>query len=365
MSYKFTLDHTIEINDIHDMITVDITPDTRCTVSGGDVEINGYLLLRGSYLTDELGEDYFSGTIPLDITLPYLGGAPDIRPEISSFEYRVAGKESLTLTLDVALNGYEVKQTERPDAMDAWIDPVTPEREIEEATIEPFDVTPPIQEPIFQPEPPTASQPEPIFHREELPSEGQVEAEEPIPYSPLVEIDAQLDDRYEEEEIIEEEVETPSFEPVEEIEDVAPIAEEVIAEVIEEIVPEEVRTPKMSQSAAALMDELFEMKRGTAFKEQMLQRATKEEEPVEIMEEVVDEVDQEQVPEAVLADSIARQFSDGSSTIKMVYVRHESETLGAVLDRYAVTLDDVWNLPKLADGVDVGDCVMIKYEKSI
>jgi len=64
------------------------------------------------------------------------------------------------------------------------------------------------------------------------------------------------------------------------------------------------------------------------------------------------------------SDSVASQFADGKTTLKMVYVEDESQTLSGVLERYTASLDDVWNLQSLNDGVSVGDCVMLRYEKS-
>ena len=130
--------------------------------------------------------------------------------------------------------------------------------------------------------------------------------------------------------------------------------------------------PKITESAAALMEELFAMKRGMAFKEKTELReevVTEEEIPstdIAILETVETEaVAVSEVAEPVLvADSVARQFADGETTIKMVYIDHEEETLGGVLDRYEATLDDVWNLDELAGGVTVGDCVMLRYEKA-
>ena len=363
MSYKFNLDHTLAIADIHDMITIDIKPETRCSVSGGDVAIHGYLTFRGSYLTPDLGEAPFEGNIPLDITLPYLGGAPDVHPEIISFDYRVANKESLTLNLEVALNGYYVNEPSEK-VMDAWVDPVVEEPTYEEAVIEPFDfsVTAPIEAvvPSSVDLPPTTEtvlattedrRLEVVEEELELPVEAVEDEVETIPYSPLVEVE----NRAVEIEDIQFEASVPEI-AVEEavMEEVVPVVE----------VPETRVTPKVSDSAAALMEELFAMKRGTAFKEK---EAVQEEVVIEIEDlSEVEEVEVEIVERPlVTADSIAGQFADGETTIKMVYVGHESETLGGVLERYTATLDDVWNLSELDAGVEVGDCVMLRYEKSI
>ena len=374
MSYKFNLDHTLTIGDIHDMITIDIKPETRCSVTGGDIEIHGYLTFRGSYLTPDLGEAPFEGSVPLDITLPYLGGAPDVKPEVIAFDYRVQNKESLTLNLEIALRGYETEMNENK-VMDAWVDPVEEAPVYEEAVIEPFDFVPispetddsvPVED--FHPRGEVSMLEEETYYEvveememsiEEI--EEEIEEIEEIPYSPLIDI---------EERVVE--VEAIQFEEVEASEE--PLAP-IVVPVVEEV--EVRREPKLTESAAALMDELFAMKRGPAFKEEETARNTPSVAPVEVVreEEIIDKVDEvvifeevEESEEAVVSiviDSVARQFSDGKTTIKMIYVGDESETLGGVLERHAATLDDVWNLEALADGVKVGDCVMLRYEKTV
>ena len=413
MSYKFTLDHTLEIENIQDMITIDIKPDTRCLVAGSDVEIHGYLTFDGSYLTDELGEERFAGTIPLDITLPYLGGAPDVRPEVASFDYKVTSGTSLTLSLEILLKGYQtgnVTLDGQSEVMDAWVDPVAIEPIIEEAVIEPFDVTLSTSDSVATPinawalasdEPKVevaVSDKKQQVKEEAKKSvssvaiqEGSAE-EEAIPYSPLVAVD----------------VETVELEPSAAKEQPIEVADHTPKPPSEATFIPTVKKrseSKLMTSAAALMDELFAMKRGIAFKEQVKMPVTTPPKAVSIQvigaepsvvqshqaepsvvqsiqaepsvvqssqaEPSVAQSHQAEPPAVqgtdpvVSVDSVARQFADGESTIKMVYVRHESETLGGLLERYSVTLDDVWNLPDLADGVGVGDCVMIKYEQSV
>jgi len=425
MSYKFNLDHTLAIADIYDMITIDIKPETRCTVTDGDVEVHGYLTFRGSYLTPALDESLFEGRIPLDITLPYLGGAPDVKPEVISFDYRVENKESLTLNLEIALDGYNINKT-REEAMDAWVDPIVEWPVYEEAVIEPFDFAPtvPIEESAyltsnFQPcEEEVLVEDEHIREEVapevvEIPVEAVIEEEiDDIPYSPLVEVperaveieEVQFEDlapvvvaEESVERLIEEESPAEENHLVEDsllteenrlIEDDPLIEENHLVEVIplteevEEIIPvveavEERAAPKMTDSAAALMAELFAMKRGTAFKEKEEVREAVEievevpsvesEAPVVIVEEEVVDVDDvvDVVEPVIVVETVARQFADGETTIKMVYVGCEEDTLGGVLERYEATLDDVWNLEELADGVSVGDCVMLRYETTV
>jgi len=259
MSYKFSLNHTLSVVDIHDMITVDIKPETRCTVVNGDVAINGYLSFRGSYLTPELSEAPFEGYIPVDITLPYRGGNPDVYPEIVGFDYQVDNKESLTLNLEIALAGYSVDE------------PRVEEATYEEAVIEPFDF---------------------------VMSANDQEVAEEIPYSPLVEL-------YERE--------LKTFAP--QTYEAEPVLEElVVADFLPTIEEDPVRdAPRMSESAAALMDELFALRRGTDLKPEL---------------GIVDApVEPEPEKEAVLvrSNSLASQFGDSFATIKMVRADETAE----------------------------------------
>ena len=465
MSYKFNLDHTLAIADIHDMITIDINPKTRCSVTGGDLEIYGYLTFHGSYLTSELGEAPFEGRIPLDITLPYLDGASEVHPEVVSFDYRVENEESLTLSFEITLKDYNISKISK--------EVIVEEPRYEDAIIEPFDFATTVSTDksatMYQ-----ESQPNVLVIEEEA-CEGVVEAVEKvsIPYSPLMEI-KECDVRIEEidfkektsttikEEIIpvtkEEEYRVHSEvdtneekfakEKVQIEEKVIPvtkeeeyrvhsevdnnekrftkeevsIGEKVIPvtkeeehrvhsevdsneekvtkekiQIEEEIIPitkeeeyrvhsevdnneekvtkekvqiEEVEVrvlPKITDSEAILMEELFTVKR-----EMIVEEKTQPRGEVACDKDVlgaVVEMEAETISEddafLSVADSVARQFADGETTIKMIYVGHESETLGGVLERYSATLDDVWNLSELAGGVTVGDCVMLRYEKSI
>jgi len=353
MSYKFNLDHTLVIANIHDMITIDIKPETRCVIKDGDVEVQGYLTFRGSYLTSELNEALFEGQMPLDITLPYVGGAPDVQPEVISFDYRVDNKESLTLNLEVVLNGYTADETDEL-VIDARVGPV-----YEEAVIEPFNFdvataapyeTDINEESCSLSEATVATEADRCEEVEEVltPIEKEEGSSMPadsdaIAYSPLVAMREQ-------------DVE------IEEVEEVIPVVKEQTERV----------APKITDSAAALMEELFAMKRGIPFKAQEQTReavATEVEIPVVTDKAVLLEAEtEESMPEVAkrvtIADSVARQFADGETTIKMVYVGNERETLGGVLERYEATLDDVWNLEALADGVAVGDCIMLRYEQT-
>ena len=412
MSYKFSLDHTLAIADIHDMITIDIEPKTRCTVTGGDVEIHGYLTFDGSYLTPELGEESFEGRIPLDITLPYLDGSSDVRPEVVSFDYRVENKESLTLTIEVALNGYNVGQAHEKSE-DTWARPIVEEPVYEDAVIEPFDLptTVPTKDSAIEPKNPYPISENTVVLNEDT-CEDYCEDVLGLPENVcehICEKELGLDDDYcenilgldddiceknvvvEKNKLVEkakkakkELIKTVDMVPysplvstreddtcIEEIkfENLDPVAEEGT---VEETVPveEEIseRIPlRVTDSEATLMEELFEVERkmDDLEKEQILEEVALDSEVMRTVVDIEDAIMVEEEKPVVVADSVARQFADGETTIKMVYVGHESETLGGVLERYSATLDDVWNLSALAGGVAVGDCVMLRYEKSV
>ena len=270
MSYKFNLDHTLSVVDIHDMITIDIKPETRCVVVDGDVLINGYLAFRGSYLTPELTQAPFEGYIPVDITLPYHGGAPDVVPEVVSFDYRVANQESLTLNLEIALAGYTAA-------------PIPDQPVYEEAVIEPFD-----------------------FVMTEADDDVRVEQ---IPYSPLVELT---------DEVTTVAPVTITEPPV--TTDLVEGAVDLNADATPEFETEPVRTElRLTESASALMDELFALKRGTDLKEQLgivdptvtTEKAGKVEGEIEVAVEKEPQV-------SPINDSWWGQFGDSFTTIRMI-----------------------------------------------
>ena len=614
MSYKFDLDHTLAIADIHDMITIDIKPETSCSVRDENIEIHGYLTFRGAYLTSDLSEAPFEGSLPVDITLPYLGGDPEVYPEVIALDYRVASKESLTLQLEIALNGYYMEEQREIDeanswaesvvddyhteqyeeeintwndsvassheieaareevetnacnsaedfhyieieatpeevaaslwsdsveeyhpeaprevAEDTWTNPPTEELTHEEAVIEPFEfvTTAPPEESAeiaqdFQPrteeitfveeamnEEVEALVEDEIHEEEIMETTYDIRAEEAVAFEEeiyeeeaiveleveeeveleeareeeIVAFEAEIyeeeeaiveleveeevveleeareeevvafeEEIYEEEEaIVELEVEEEVVELEEAREEEAVACEEEIYEEVEAIVELEVEeeeeveleeareeeavatalveeeipysplveveerdvfveeihfddplsdaevdvdeideseldeevvsvedvieertAPRLTTSAAALMDELFALKRESVddIEEDVPGAVVDEEEidrelEVSELEDSDDSDISEESTDETYESQVAHQFADGNTTIKMVYVGNESETLGGVLERHEATLDDVWNLPELTDGVDVGDCVMLRYEKTI
>jgi len=321
MSYKFILDHKLELENIHDMITIDMKPVTQCAVLKDTIQITGHFGFKGTFLTVELEEDPFEGAIPIDITLPYFGGATDVRLEMVTFDYQVVNKESLTLKFEMIIIGYEAQ----PQVLDAIV--TNHQTYEEEVTIEEIPYSPLI--PVT-----------PDKMREE--KTDKVNATEDRSEDALVQ--EALGVTAEEPDIQPEEVPIVDYQskfietPVVSDEDFYKRTPEPIP------VPEEI--------PVIPAEEVPEI------------RVDPQEEQVEFFEEIEEEMVEQPEQIASYVDSVARQFADGQTTVKMVYIRLESELLGEVLERNAATIDDVWNLSKLDDVVHAGDCVMIKYDKS-
>ena len=60
-------------------------------------------------------------------------------------------------------------------------------------------------------------------------------------------------------------------------------------------------------------------------------------------------------------DSIASQFSDGESIIKIVFVQEEETTIDDICTKYNVTQDHIYNCANVQSPLCPGDHVMINY----
>lgn len=306
MSYKFNLDHTLSLAKIHDMITIDIKPETHCAIVGEDVELTGNLRFSGSYLTTELGESAFEGTIPLDITLPYNGGNPEISPEIIGFDYKIGDRDALTLQLEMTLRGYGLDSL-HTEAVNAVVEPLTPEQSFDalEAVIEPFG------------------------------TERDAVVPEEVPYSPLIDLYHR------------------------ELVNNAPVIiteESVSTTAVLDTEDAPASNLRITEKAAAIMEELFSGKSDVDVDDSLEEMQA---------EEVTAEEGFKDFNDSKGLDTVASQFSDGLTRVKMVYVNEDAASLDDVLTRFDATADDVWNLNSLNDEVAAGDCVMLRYEKNV
>jgi len=262
-----------------------------------------------------------------------------VRPEVISFDYQVENKKALILNLEIKLLGYN-EEDMRSSVMDAWVDPISSEPVYEEAIIEPFDMTvlqeatlPKAKELHIKED--IVADDETVVTNVECDEQDVDELQEEILYSPLVELN---EERFEIEEI---DFDTPTTS-------------------VKEFRDEVMEQPRLTESAAALMDELFAMKRGTAFKEEM---QAQDEHPVNTSVNEEHELVNDKGTHFI--DSVARGFADGSTTIKMIYINQDSLTLTGVLEQYKAAIEDVWNLDRLANELAAGECVMLRYDRSI
>ena len=373
MSYNLPLEHKLLFDNIHDMITIDMKPVTNCSLMRDSMHVTGYLEFAGTFLTVELGEEAFNGIIPVDITLPYFGGSSDVRLEITGFDYDVVNKESLTLRLEVEIVGYE----EVPPAVDAFISEIEQQPLfIDDADVPDIDeINHDLNDIPYSPLVPVTSEmireADALIFANEDEEESfvdtfDIEDSYDLPVERFVEeIELKVEDTFEVEQIkqvIQEQPSEPAW-PFEEI--IESFEERTIVEEIDEPVQHTaveavdsfVETPVTTSSPFSPRF-IIEKRAEKKIKEQV---AAQREEELELLEEKTVEVKN---ISNLNNDSVARQFADGQTRVKMVYVRSESELLGEVLERNSARVEDVWNLSKLDDVVRAGDCVMIRYDKS-
>ena len=62
-------------------------------------------------------------------------------------------------------------------------------------------------------------------------------------------------------------------------------------------------------------------------------------------------------------DSIANQFSDGESILKIIFVQEEETTITNICTKYGVSEKEIYNKDELATPLRCGDRVMINYGK--
>ena len=70
MSYSFNWDCTLPIENIHDIVSINIVPETKAYNEGDYLSIRGHILIEGEYVSSVGNQSDFSESIPLDITLP-------------------------------------------------------------------------------------------------------------------------------------------------------------------------------------------------------------------------------------------------------------------------------------------------------
>ena len=163
------------------------------------------------------------------------------------------------------------------------------------------------------------------------------------------------------EEVKVEEVVEPVVEKVVEevkVENVEPVVEEVVEEVkVEKVhhkpVPE---IPVVHQS-------VIEEETTAETEPQQTETGYDEAELVEVAEKIEELTPAAPVSVVKNEDSIANQFSDGESVLKVIFVQEEETTITNICTKYGVSEKEIYNKEELATPLRCGDRVMINYGK--
>ena len=128
------------------------------------------------------------------------------------------------------------------------------------------------------------------------------------------------------------------------LEETEPVVEEVVSQpVVEEVVS----TPIVEEIKSTVVEN-----------EQVMQPQSVESEEVEVSDE------QNQVISTYSDDdSIANQFLDGESILKIIFVQEEETTISSICTKYDVPEKAIYNLEELNSPLHCGDRVMINYGK--
>ena len=474
MSYSFNWDCTLPIENIHDIVSINIVPETKAYNEGDYLSIRGHILIEGEYVSSVGNQSDFSESIPLDITLPNTGRHGDIKVDVTNFDYEIEDDEKLCLELNLNIAGYdldsipslveEVVETPAEQApvlftKEASIShPTLVEEEDDDhhqsAFIDTDDVDyldfddmamPSNQEAIELVEDDDDDRKEKltdkikqlITSQPSIPSQPVVEeVEEVIVEEPVEEVvvPSQPEEVVVEVEPVVEEVKPVAKpKPVMPIPTLSPVVEELVEEVIVQSEPEEVVvevepvieeikpvakpkpvmpiptvSPVVEESVEEIVIEVepdiveeeeilpFPLKKTSIVEEEPVKIADKsdifdmlyelDEEELEVIEiEEAPVVEEEVVTQSIVTpqpvvsaptvepvieqsqtavaydDSIANQFADGESIIKIVFVQEEETTLTDLCTKYSVTEENIYNCENLTSTLCQGDRVMINY----
>jgi len=120
MSYSFSWDCTLPINNIQDIISINIVPETKTHNEGNYVSLKGHICIEGEYVVHSEEQHHFDEKIPLDITLPNNGQVEEIVTEVTNFDYEIKSGKMLFLKVDLILLGYELELKTQIPAAEAY-----------------------------------------------------------------------------------------------------------------------------------------------------------------------------------------------------------------------------------------------------
>lgn len=413
MSYSFNWDCTLPIENIHDIVSINIVPETKAYNEGDYLSIRGHILIEGEYVSSVGNQSDFSESIPLDITLPNTGRHGNIKVDVTNFDYEIEDDEKLCLELNLSIVGYDLDSI--PSLVEEVVEtpaeqaPVlfTKEAAISHSTLleeedddhhqSTFIDTDDVSYLDFDDMAMISNQ-EAIELVEDDDDERKekltdkikqlITSQPSIPSQPIVEevedviVQSEPEEVVVEVEPVEEEVKTVTKpKPVMPIPTVSPVVEESIEEMVidvesdileeEEILPfplkktsiveeEPVKTADKSDIFDMLYEldkeepEGIEIEEASVVEEEVVTQSIVTQQPVEPV------IEQSQIA-VEYDDSIANQFADGESIIKIVFVQEEETTLTDLCTKYSITEENIYNCENLTSTLCQGDRVMINY----
>lgn len=405
MSYSFNWECTLPISNIQDIISINMVPNTTVHDEGDYLSVRGQILIDGEYTTTYGNQSTFSEYIPIDITLPNNGRGGEITSDITNFDYDVKDGNNLFLTLNLNLEGYDW------DNSAVLVEDNHQEIEVEK------------QAPVlFTKEAAISSQVHEVMGEKEVLSEMEdclddleyIDFDEVVldhkeqAIDPMSATDRKdvLTDKIKQ--IItkqtnkaDETIEQPLSEDV--MEQEIPIEKEVVEKakskplfsisnvkksqvtpVNEESDEEVLPFPLNKQSVVEQVpvqtkkSDMFDMLYTLDSQAPIIEEVTSVEDNKPVVDvneqfmmpeqEVMEDVEEgtgEQTPISTYAseDSVANQFSDGESTLKIIFVQEEETTISTICTKYNVPEKAICNMEQLNLPLKCGDRVMINYGK--
>lgn len=412
MSYSFNWDCTLPINNIADIVSLNIVPNTKAHDEGDYLSLRGDVSIDGEYLTTEGTQKTFSEHIPLDITLPNSGKKGDINADITNFDYDVKGDNSLALSLNLTLEGYDLgdvvklvdedhheedSQTQAPVMFNKGAE-VAKSEVCEVVELEPavgevneievveddsdyidFDEVVFDHQPMHEAIDPMLAEErkEALTDKIKKVIEKQTATVSDSTVKNVVEPTKETEVTVVEPVVGEEvKVEKEHHKAVPEI---PVVHQEVEVEETEEVLPFPIKKENAAevtvkpQQKSEIFDMLYSLEGEHPITndsvEDVVETVVEAPQPVEEAEllEVAEKME-ELAPNTSVSvvsneDSIANQFSDGESILKIIFVQEEETTITNICTKYGVSEKEIYNKDELATPLRCGDRVMINYGK--
>ena len=314
-------------------------PNTKAHDEGDYLSLRGDVSIDGEYLTTEGTQKTFTEHIPLDITLPNSGKKGDINADITNFDYDVKDDSDYIDFDEVVFDHQPMHEAIDPmlaeERKEALTDKIKKVIEKQTATVSDSTVEN-VVEPTKETE---VTVVEPVVGEE---VKVEKEHHKAVPEIPVVHQEVEVE-------------ETDEVLPF-------PIKKENAAEV----------TVKPQQKSE-IFDMLYSIEGEHPITndsvEDVVETVVEATQPVEEAEllEVAEKME-ELAPNTSVSvvsneDSIANQFSDGESILKIIFVQEEETTITNICTKYGVSEKEIYNKDELATPLRCGDRVMINYGK--